>query len=1089
MKKFFKRSLFSFMTIMLAASFAFGQGVTTASLNGLIKDTTGEPLIGVNVVAVHTPSGTMYGTTTRLDGQYNIPAVRIGGPYTVTITYVGFQEQKQENLYFSLGENRVLNFKMSDTAVEIETVTVTANLNSVLNSDRSGAETRIGAETINTIPSLNYGINDFAKLTPQASTSGDGLSIAGMNNRFNAIYIDGAVNNDVFGLAADGTNGGQTGITPISLDSIEQFQIVVAPYDVRQGGFAGGGINAVTRSGTNKFEGSVYFRTRNQNLTGKTNREVFDYEKTLSDAAVDSLRTRVDEFSANTYGLRIGGPIIKNKLFFFANAEIQRDQTPRPFQYANYNGDYTEADINSLVNHLQTAHGYNPGGYLDNTRELKGEKFLIKLDYNLNQTHKLTARHSYARGRSLSPSSSSTSSINFANNGIFFPSTTNSSAIELKSIFGSSSANELTIGFTKVFDDRDPLGSDFPWIQIEDNGGRVFVGSERFSTANQLKQSTFTLTDNYTMYKGKHTITVGTHNEFFSIYNLFIRENFGVYKYNSIDDFISGADPFDYDRSYSLVDDITGDGSAAASSYNALQLGLYAQDKIAIGDKLTVTAGLRIDVPFYTSKPEEDTNFNTTTIPLIEAQGYDLEGAEAGKMPKPSVMFGPRVGFNFDPIGDRSTQIRGGLGIFTGRIPFVWPGGAYTNNGLTIGGVSVGGADLENLEFEADPSKNYEQVDFGGMDVVPSGQMDLFAKNFKYPQVFRANLAVDRQLPWGLTATLEGLYTKTINNVLYKNLNVKPSTENFAGVDNRPLYDRFDEVDDTYGRIMLGTNTSKGYTYNITAQVEKKFDKGLSASLAYTYGSSYAVNDGSSSQNSSQWRYVENIGGRNNIGLSRSDYDLGSRIVGLVSYRLKYINDHIATTFSLYYNGQSGNPFSYTYGGRMHNDDSAFDNDLIFVPADASQINLLDITDSNGDVVNSAADQWADLDNFIKNDDYLSTRRGQYAERNGARLPFTSNWDFRIAQDVGLKVGNDVHRLQVTFDILNFANLLNNSWGARYSMSNDLFALIDYEGFSEDAAGAKTPEFTFEPPRNRVYGVNDLSSRWRMQIGLRYLFN
>jgi len=1066
-----------------------GQGVTTASINGTIKDTAGEPLIGVNVVAVHTPSGTMYGTTTRMDGQYNLPAVRIGGPYTVTITYVGFQEQKKENLYFTLGENRVINTRMSDQAIEIETVTVTANVNSVLNSDRTGAETKVGEATINALPTVNYGINDYAKLTPQASTNGGGISIAGMNNRYNAIYIDGAVNNDVFGLSGDGTNGGQTGITPISIDAVEQFQIVVAPYDVRQGGFAGGGINAVTRSGTNQVQGSVYFRTRNQSMVGKTNRLVIDRDKLLTDEAVDTLRERVADFNATTYGFRVGGPIKKNKLFFFVNAEIQRDQTPRPFEFGNYNGDYTTADIDRLSDHLSTAYGYDTGGYLDNSNELKGEKILAKIDYNINQTHKLTARHSYTRGRSLSPSSSSSSSINFANNGIFFPSTTNSSAIELKSIFGSSAANELTIGYTNVFDDRDPLGNDLPWIQIDDNGGRVFVGSERFSTANQLKQSIFTLTDNYTMYKGKHTITVGTHNEFFSIYNLFIRENFGVYRYSSIDDFINGEDPYDYDRSYSLVDDVTGDGSAAAAQFNAMQFGLYGQDKISINDQITVTAGLRLDVPIFTSQPEEDTYFNNTTIPLIEAEGYDLQGAKAGQMPKAAIMLSPRVGFNYDLTGDRKTQLRGGLGIFTSRIPFVWMGGSYTNNGLTIGGVGATGSDLDSLNFEPIPGDNPTATDFGQTDAVPSGQMDLFASDFKYPQMLRASLGLDVQLPLGITGTVEGMYTKTLNNILYQNLNVKPSDENFAGVDNRPLFDRTDEVDDTYTRIMLGQNTSKGYTYNVTFQAEKRFKSGIATSIAYTYGQAYAVNDGTSSQNSSQWRYIENTSGRNNIGVSRSDFDLGSRVVALLSYKLPYVNDQFGTTLSLFFNGQSGKPFSYTYAGRMHNDDSAFDNDLMYVPANQAEIELLDILDDNGDVDISAQEQWEMLDAYIAQDDYLSTRRGQYAERNGARLPFTSVWDFRIAQDIGAKVGNNAHKIQLTLDILNLGNLLNKNWGANYFVGNDLFALVDYEGYEEDpVSGAKTPQFSFETP-NTVSNVSDFSSRWRMQLGVRYIFN
>ncbi len=1072
------------LTIFLMSTVAsLAQGVTTSSINGVVKDQKGEPLPGATIIAVHTASGTQYGTSSRVDGGFTIPNARVGGPYTITTSFVGYHDDKRENIYLSLGQTYNLKIQLSEATVELESVVVTFSGGDVFNSERTGASTNISQNQINTLPTVGRNLTDFTRLTPQVIvTANQGISIAGANNRYNSIFIDGAVNNDVFGLSETGTNGGQANsISPISIDAIEEFQVVIAPFDVRLGGFAGGGINAVTRSGSNKFSGSVYTFFRNENLSGKTPTDNSDLE-----------RKKLDNFTAQTTGFRLGGPIIKDRLFFFVNAEVQRDKTPQPFDYGTYNGAVTQDQVDGLSDFLKTSYGYDPGGYLDNPSETKSDKFLIRLDYNISDNHKLTLRHSYTKGEAFKRARSSNSTINFGNNSEFFPSTTNSSAIELKSSFGNSKSNNLILGYTNVLDDRGSIGQDFPRVTINDGTNRIIFGTEPFSTINQLKSKIFTLTDNFTIYKGKNVWTFGTHNEYASFYNAFIGNAFGTYTFADLNAFLTGANSTDYERSYSLVDDVPGDGTEAAADFQTLQIGLYAQDEITINPNFKLTAGLRIDVPMFLNNPKPDDYFNSTVIPKIIAEGYDLQGASVGEVPQPQLMFSPRVGFNYDLKGDQTTQLRGGVGIFTSRIPYVWPGASYNNNGVLVG--AIPGNANPKVAFRPDPYDQYTGPDVGAAVASPSGDINIFAKDFKFPQVFRASLAVDHQFPGGLTATLEGIYSKTLNNINYEQFNVKQPTVNLAGWDNRPRWNRTDAVDPTYRHILLGTNTNKGYSYNITAQLRKNFPFGLSTNIGYTFGQSKVLNEGTSSQNSSQWRFIENVNGKNRLDLSYSDFDLGSRIVASISYRKEYLK-HFATTISLFYNGQSGARYSYIYRGSLLNDDpqaNNTDNDLIYVPryydtyAEAlanGEIRFVPIT---GTTPVSEDQQWADLNEFIESDDYLRSRRGKYAERNGARVPFTNVVDLRVLQDFFVTIGSTRHTLQISFDVFNFTNMLNKDWGRQYFNTNDNFRLIEYVNLGPD----NIPNFRFAKPATKL-NIDDsglISSRWQAQLGIRYSF-
>jgi hypothetical protein len=1087
--KDFRRQLLCIL--LTAVSFiAVNAQVTTSGINGRVIDSKSESLPGANIVAVHIPSGTTYTGVTDIKGIFRIPNVVAGGPYKVSITFVGYENKEVSDIYLSLGQTYKIDATLKEGAVSLNEVVVTSKQKyNPIDGNRTGAETMVGLQSIQTLPTVGRSLTDFTRLTPQASvTSLGGISIAGINNKYNSLAIDGAVNNDVFGLSNQGTNGGQTGGTPISIDAIEQFQIALAPYDVRQNGFAGASINAITKRGNNDIHGSAYMVTRNQDMTGKTPGKM----------NVDE-RTKMPDFSSNIYGMTIGGPIVKNKLFYFFNAEMQRDETPKPFEMSTYQGSSSKAELDAFAEYLKKTYNYDPGVYVNQKAKLNSDKILARIDWNISNIHKLTLRHSYVNNVSYSPSSSSKTNINFSNYGVKFPSVTNSSAAELNSNWEGFS-NKLIVGYTRVRDDRNPMGNNFPSLTIYDGSkGTIYAGSEPYSTANQLKQDVVTFTDNFNLYLGKHTLTLGANAEYAKSYNLFIRQTYGAYTYNSLSDFMSNKAVAKYDHSYSLVDNIAGDGSAAAADFKSMQFALYVQDEYQMANNFKLTYGLRADMQMFPDNPRTIAQFDTT-LNKVAAAGYDLKGAQSGKMPNAQVLLSPRFGFNWDVFDNNQWQVRGGAGIFTSRLPLVWPGGVYTNCGLIVGTVSQKNPKLSDgtdMTFNPDPNNQPQATDIKGYTLkVPSGEVNLFSKNFKYPQVFRANLAIDKKLPYDVVATVEGIYTKTIQDVIYKNINLANDAVQLTGSPDNRLHYGYNRIEKTYSAIYLADNTSKGYSYNMTFQLQKPFENGLTAMAAYTLGHSKAMNDNTSSQNSSQWRYMESVNGRNNLDLSYSDFDLGSRVIAFLSYKIEYLN-HAATTVSVFYNGQSGNRYSWVYGNKGNvsgssnyiiNDDNS-SNELIFVPKDASQINLIPYT-ANGVTV-SAAQQWSDLESYINSNDYLKSRKGKYAERNGDRLPFVNTVDLKITQDFYIKVNNTKHNLQLSLDIFNFGNLLNKDWGTRYYVSNDNYGLITYEGLVADASNnnLKTkPSFTFVKPSSDIKSVSDPSSRWQTQFSVRYSF-
>lgn len=1077
------QTLLCLMLLLLGVQ-AFGQGVTSATIRGSIKGGS-EPLIGANVTLVHEPTSMQYGNISNTSGRFVIPSVRVGGPYTLRVSYVGYQSYEAKDIYLSLGQELLQNVTLQEVSTELAEIIVTSAGNKVINSDRTGSETTINEQEIAVLPTVSRNLQDFLRLSPNLGVGAEGgLFIAGMNKRYNAIYYDGAVNNDILGLEPSGFNGAVLGPS-ISIDAIEQVTVSTSPFDVSLGGFGGGVINAVTRSGTNTLEGSAYYFFRNEDLAGKTPTEEFGLD-----------RERLDPFTSNIYGLRLGGPIIKDKLFFFANVEIAREEIPQPFDFATYRGDATRADLEAIQNKLRNndTYPYDPGTFESNNVDRERDNYFLKLDYNLSEAHKITLRHSYVGGNFIAPAQSSPGRIAFSNQGQNRISEVNSTALEVNSIFGSNFSNNLILGFTKTVDDRDQLGGEAAFLNIDDGpSGNIFVGSDINSSANERETSIFSITDNFKIYKGKHTITLGTHNEFYTVRNLFIRPSFGYYYYDTVEDFLNDTQPTRFRLGYSLFDDtsVYGDASSAAQEFSGALLGLYAQDDFQVSDKLKLSLGLRADLPVFSDEPVADSYFNDTTLGLLATAGVDAAGARAGEMPSGNVQFSPRFSFNYDVFGNQTTQIRGGIGMFTSRFPYIWVAEGFVNNGIAIGNVDERNAELlKELSYNPDPNFNqqYTSTFFGGADA-RGGTINLYSEDFKFPQFFKASLGLDHQFKSGLIFTLENTFTQTIQDVKIRNLNLRPAIGNLEGtIDNRPIFNGGDRIDPTYSQITLLENTNEGYAYNVMAQIQKPFQNdGFSYGIAYSYTTAKSVFEGGSSSAGGNWNGLHAVNGRNiTDGAQFNESALGSRFVGFLAKKFDYLN-HFSTTVSLFYNGQDGKRFSYIYAddGDLTNEGGA-DRNLMFVPAASDQIALVD------DGSRTVEQQWEDLNAYIERDDYLSERRGQYAERNGARTPFESVLDLRILQDFYIQTGTGrKHTLQVSLDIFNFTNFLNKNWGLRYN-SPENFEVLSFEGFQD---GINIPTFTFPERKNneQPWTINDTGtgttgSRWTAQLGLRYIF-
>lgn len=1069
------------LIVSIVMVYSLSAQTTTSSMNGKVTDEKGETLVGATVIAVHTPSGTQYGAITNADGRYNLQGMRTGGPYSLTVSYVGYQSVELTGITLNLGEPRTFDVQLKETQ-ELDAVVVVSTANSRFNANKTGAASNFTRGVIENLPSIDRSISDIARLSPLASStksSTGGISFAGTNNRYNSFQIDGAVSNDVFGLTASGTNGGQTGTNPISMETIEEVQVVIAPYDVRQSGFTGGGINAVTKSGNNAFRGSAYTYYKDNNLVGK-----------------GAKGEKYAEQTTQTYGVTLGGPIVKDKLFFFVSGEYYKDETPATvYDSNNIKGFATQEQLTQIRNQYKALTGYDAADFGQHTPETWSANVLARLDWNINNNNKMMLRYNYG-GASLDRYSTSNSSYTFNDASFDQRNETHSLVFELQSRFSNSVSNELRAGWTRVRDWREAAAPDgAPNVSVtvnntyEDDKNRkttVYLGTEYCSYANQLDQDIFTLTDNLTWYKGNHTVTFGTHNEFYRMYNVYAQNATGGWSFNSIEDFMNNdANTFRY--TYYNNDDLDEKGNWGAK-FGAAQFGFYLQDEWRANDKFTWTYGLRLDIPVMFKKPSVNKEFNESE----QAQKY---GVATGDIASGRVLLSPRMGFRWYADEDHNILLRGGLGLFTGRVPFVWMSNQYSNSGVDQ--VSVTAYRPSNPDEVNKIPALGSQIDAESVKAMgfkaSSATINVVDKKFKYPQVFRINAAADFNLGNGWQATLEALYSKTFNNMYVQNIDYEDSGLKFyAAGSNMANADNTNIVyanKTSYSDIIYLKNTNKGYSYSLTAQLRKSFAFGLTLDAAYTFGHSYSVYDGTSSVALSNWKY-NYARETNNPELAVSSFDVPHRIIASANYNVRYgKKSRWGTNLALIYEGHSGQAYSLYYffdkslphGSQSINGDGYNGNDLLYIP------NTVEVANMNW---KSEADK-NNFENFILSDKYLRENRGKWSERNKLRMPFESQFDFSLSQDFiyNLKRGG---KITLMWTVMNVANLLNKDWG-KYYKNVYAFAPLTVTGVTEVKKTIKDKEVVvgYDPTYSyyeNTKSLDDYFSRWRMQFGVRITF-
>lgn len=1094
-----KKSLKSFLLVLvLAIGYlgVYGQGATTSSLKGRVAEDNGTPIAYATVLALHEPSGTSYGTTTMSDGTYSLTGLRVGGPYLVTISFMGYTSVSYKDVDLKLGESFVLNATLKESATELEAVVISAGLgNPILSSERTGAQTNISRRDISSLPTISRSITDLSSLTPQAQ----GNSFAGRDGRFNSITVDGAAFNNNFGLSSNPLPGGNA--QPISLDAIDQVTVNIAPFDVKLSQFTGASINAVTRSGDNTFKGSVYSFMRPKSFTGST----------VDGKDVSGANDR----SSTSYGVSLGGPIIKNKVFFFINGEFEKEDIPgvtwKPSTDGVANPDAmisrtTVADMERVRNHLITTYGYDPGKYnnFDPFNNLN-TKILARIDWNINAKHKLTFRYNDVVGTSdqqtnfnsgppNNPRNSgriSSQSLAFSNSFYGFKNTVRSFTGELNSSLTSNISNKFLASYTFIQDTRTSDSKLFPFVDIWEGGDQYMsFGYELFSYNNDVTNKTLSLVNNTVINLNKHTVTVGASFDRLFFKNSYIREGTTYYRYGSVDDFINNATPTGFGVTYGY----NGNDAPGAELTFGLAA-IYAQDEWKVNNNIKVTYGLRIERPFFFDKLKDNPAISALTF--IDGKKIDV-----GSWPDAKMLFSPRLGFNWDVKGDRSLQVRGGTGIFTGLLPFVWFTNQPTNSGVIqapeIGwGSQGGGANLVGLTFQPD----YKAFIASRPDLFPqtpgslpnnSGLVEV-SKDFKMPQVWRSNLAVDVELPYNMVFTGEALFGKDINAVQQVNINEAAANGTMIGPDNRPFWTTTASrrVVASVGNAMVLENTSEGYQYSLTAQLTKNFSSGLSGMFAYTYSAAKDISSNPGSAAYSAYSSNTGIGSLNDPGLSYSNFSTPHRFVSYVSYRKEYAK-MLATTITVSYKGYQTGRWSYTYSNDLNND--GISSDLMYVPKNSSELTFVDYT--SGGVTMTAAEQadafWA----YVNSNEYLSSRKGKYAERFGEVQPWIHRFDIKIVQDIFSNFGTaKKYSLQVSLDLLNVGNMINDSWGT-YTY-NPLASYENVRPLTRVGLPTTTAAPTFRLNATSIDDFNNKTklsksistgSTWGALLGLRFVF-
>ncbi|MCF4101924.1 carboxypeptidase regulatory-like domain-containing protein [Gillisia sp. M10.2A] len=1071
-----KSNLLLYLTAFFLSLPVFAQ-VTTAEMSGVVHYDQNVPLPGANISAVHTPTGTTYGVVTNFDGRFNLLNLRIGGPYTVTITYVGFKNYVLNDINLSLGQTFNIEVNMVSDATELDAVVISSAKNTVINSDRTGAETNIGSRELKALPTISRSAADFYRLEPTASSNG---SFGGRNDQFNNFSLDGSIFNNPFGLDA-ATPGGQTNAQPVSLDAIDQIQVSTAPYDVTQAGFTGASVNAVTKSGTNDWKGTVYGFYRNEQMTG---------DKVAGDDII------VPDLTQAQYGFSVGGPIIENKLFVFANFE-KDDREDLGSNFLASRPGLTGANVSRVsaedldyVSSQLSSLGYETGPYEGYTHITESTKGLLKLDWNISTNHRMAFIYNFldasrevpANPEAIGRRGPDLTTLQFKNSGYRINNKINSFLVELNSNFADNISNKFQAGYTFFDDSRDPFSAPAPPINILQDGVRAIVaGHEPFSINNRLEQSVYQITNNLNIITGNHTITLGGSFEKFMFDNSF---NLGLYDYAG--DAEAGTGPVStfFDAFTSVrtnpsnpggsFEEAVNNGTIAAALANAQniyntnnanstwalaetnvgQLAFYGQDKWKMNDQFTFTYGLRVDQPLYfDTKDKIAQNIERSaggTYPdgnyQPEITYYDENGATVKlnslDLPSKKLLFSPRLGFNYDVKGDKTLQLRGGTGIFTGRLPFVWIGNQVAN---------------PNFFFYTTSSPD-----------------------FKYPQVWRNSLGLDYKFKNGILASTDVIYTRDVNAQIVRNYGLATPSGTLNGADSRAIYLNSDRATNEFGGVTnayVFSNTNVGYSFNWSFKLQKTFDNGLFASIAYNYLEAEDASSLDAEISSDAYDRNPAIGNVNKAVSSNSRYGDKHRIVGQLNKGFSYgKRKQWRTSIGAFYEYAQGGRFSYTYSGDINNDGSGL-NDLIYIPTQAD----LETYQFSGTTQEQEA-QRAVFNSYIQQDDYLKDRRGEYAEKYAALSPWKGRWDVKILQDYDILIGEKTNTIQLSLDILNFGNLLNSDWGVIENPVND-------QPIGVTVDETNTPTYSFDQSQTRTFAKDfSLDSRWQAQVGVRYIF-
>jgi outer membrane receptor for ferrienterochelin and colicin len=1094
-----------FMLICCALmAFCLGRAQeTTSEILGIVTG-GGAPLQGASVKAVHTPSGTVYSTTSRKDGRYNLNNTKVGGPYIVTVSFVGFNSESRDNIILSLGEGFAADFALKPAASSLTEVVVSASRQEkVFSRNRTGSQEIVNRQQIERLPTINRSLQDFTKLTP----SSNGLSFGGRSGAYNNITVDGANFNNAFGLS--GTLGGQTNSQPISLDAIEQIQVNLSPYDVRQGGFSGAGVNSVTRSGTNTFKATVYTYLRGPQTQGYR------------------LRTNKlpqPEFTYNLRGLAVGGAIKKNKLFFFVSGEQERADQPATTLTASRSGSsaipgvvsQANADsLNQLKSFLQSKFGYNPGEFEGYNFRTQSDKLTVRIDWNINSKNTFTLKYNYLKSlRDIAASNSGAPGNNrqpsdfglpFSGAGYTINNNFNIFIGELNTKFSNRANNKLQVGYTQLRDFRAPIAAgDFPLVDIistTPNGSSYTAfGYEPFTYNNKLSTDVFQISDFFTTYVGSHEITLGTQNFVKRFENGFAPQYAGAFTFRSFADFYNSvnngvANASRYQLRYSLLKD----GSFPFAKINATELGFFAQDKWKIKNNFTLSLGVRIDLPIFDNT--FDRNTVVDTLKFRNGKQYSTANG-----PGTNPLFSPRLGFNWDVFNDKRTQVRGGVGLFAGPPPFVWISNQASNNGVQFGsfdliaGTGSSQTPQNDPRFVFNPNINAYRPAAGA----PPTAYDLVFTDpdFKYPQVLKASVAVDQKLPGDLVITAEFIYNKDVHAVNFENVNLPTTGAQFNGLDKRVRYSSPRIYSGTtvgnprINSAILMKNYNEGYGYVATLQVQKTM-RNFYTSVAYTYSKSRSLNDGGSIA-ASMWRDRPVQADPNAAELGFSNFYQPHRFIGSGTWRKEY-GKHFATSIGAVLEIAPTSTASYLYQNDPNNDGAGGNNDLIYIPRTSAEIVLVPVNTGGGTITDTRtpAQIWNQLDAFINQDPYLSKNRGKVAERNGAISPYFKKLDLNITQDIYFNTKKDRHTLRLSLDIINASNLMNRRWGIVRGFTNT--APLRYEGLvpASDPVNVGRPRYSFPyqnaaaltPLVNSYQDFTGLTSRWQMQFGIRYLFN